>query len=73
MEIDNYMTIAEAAYRWGKKQETVKNKLKPSLNKEEIEQMEREGLIKSFVEPGKSKRSWIISVQAMEKWYGKEK
>lgn len=73
MKINNYMTPSEAAHRWGINTETLKNKLKPSLNKNEIMQMKKEGLIKSFIEPGKRNRSWIISVKAMEKWYGKEK
>lgn len=71
MEIDNYMTPNEAAYRWGINQETVKNKLKPSLNKEEIEKMQSEGLIKSFVRPDGKRKEWIISVKAMEIWFGK--
>lgn len=71
-EIDNYMTLSEAAYRWGKNIETVKNKLKPSLNKEEIEQMEKEGLIKCFIAPGKSHKSWIITTDAMKKWFPKK-
>lgn len=73
MKINNYMTRAEAAYRWGINIETLKNKLKPSLNKEEIATMEKEGLIKSFVEPGKKMRSWIITTDAMKIWFGKEK
>ena len=72
MKINNYMTPNEASYRWGINQETVKNKLKPSLNKEEIEQMEKEGLIKSFIRPDGKRREWIITVQAMERWFGKK-
>ena len=70
-EIDRYMSPTEAAYRWGKNKETVKNKLKPSLNKKEIEEMEKEGLIKSFSRPGGIRKEWIISVEAMERWFGK--
>ena len=72
MDIQNYMTPNEAAFRWGVNTETVKNKLKMSLNKDEIELMQKEGLIKSFIEPGKKNRSWIVTTQAMEKWFGKE-
>jgi len=72
VKINNYMTPNEASYRWGINQETVKNKLKPSLNKEEIEQMEKEGLIKSFIRPDGKRREWIITVQAMERWFGKK-
>lgn len=71
-EINNYMTPAEAAHRWGLKQETVKSKLKPSLYKN-LDQMIEDGLIKSFQKPGGQRKEWIISVQAMEKWYGPEK
>ncbi|MCF3942227.1 helix-turn-helix domain-containing protein [Oceanobacillus alkalisoli] len=71
-EIDNYMTPAEAAYRWGIKIERLKERLKPSRNNEEIEQMVKDGQIKYFIEPGKKNRSWIISTDAMEKWYPKE-
>ncbi|MCG5104465.1 DNA-binding protein [Oceanobacillus alkalisoli] len=71
-EIDKYMTPAEAAYRWGIKIERLKERLKPSRNNEEIEQMVKDGQIKYFIEPGKKNRSWIISTDAMEKWYPKE-
>ncbi|WP_117161355.1 helix-turn-helix domain-containing protein [Paraliobacillus sp. X-1268] len=69
-EINNYMTPAEAAYRWGKNQETVKNKLKPSLNSE-LDQMIKRGLIKYYQKPDGQRREWIVSVQAMEEWFGK--
>jgi len=71
--IDNYMTPNEAAYRWGINQETVKNKLKPSLNKDEITQMEKDGLIKSFVRPGGKRKEWIITEKAMFQWFGEPK
>lgn len=66
------MTPNEASYRWSINHESFKNKLKPSVNKKEIEQMEKDGLIKSFVRPDGRRRDWIISTKAMEKWYGKE-
>lgn len=68
--IENYMSPNEAAYRWGINQETVKNKLKPSLNKKEIDEMEKKGLIKSFVRPGGKRREWIITSDAMKHWFG---
>lgn len=71
-EIDNYMTPSEAAYRWGINQETMKNKLKPSVNKN-INEMVEQGLIKYFQHPAGQRREWIISVQAMEKWFGEKK
>ena len=73
MKIDNYMTPNEASFRWGINQETVKNKLKPSLNKKEMEQMEKDGLIKGFVRPGGKRKEWIISKQAMYQWFGEPK
>ncbi len=72
MKINNYMTVNEAAYRWNIKTNTVKNKLKPSLNKQEIEMMIEKGLIKYFIEPGKKNRSWIITSEAMEYWFNKK-
>lgn len=73
MKIDNYMTPNEASYRWGINQETVKNKLKPSINKEEIERMEKDGLIKSFVRPNGKRKEWILSKDAMYQWFGEPK
>lgn len=72
-EIDNYMTPNEAAHRWGVKLEALKERLKPSRNNEQIEEMVEEGLIKYFIEPGKKNRSWIISTAAMKKWYPNKK
>lgn len=68
--IDNYMTPAEAAHRWGVNQETVKSRLKPSLYQSQIEEMINAGLIKFYLAPGGSRKEWIISDQAMEKWFG---
>ena len=70
VEINRYMTPSEASFKWGVNLDTLKNKLKPSLNKVEIEYMEKQGYIKSFVEPKRKNRSWIISNDAMEKWFG---
>lgn len=66
------MTIAEAAEKWGISQETVKNKLKISLNKDEIEEMLQQGLIKYYQKTDGKRKEWIISKRAMNKWYGKE-
>lgn len=72
-EIDKYMTPAEAAHRWGEKQETVKNKLKPSIAGEEnLKEMIDQGLIKFFQKPGGKRKEWIISEKAMETWFGKK-
>jgi len=70
-EIDKYMTPAEAAHRWGISQETVKSRLKPSLYENQINEMIDAGLIKYFQKPGNQRKEWIISIEAMEKWFGK--
>lgn len=71
-EIDRYMTPSEAAFRWGIPQETVKNKLKPSLNREQIDDMIERGLIKYFQHPDGQRREWIITDKAMEEWFPKK-
>lgn len=72
-EIDKYMTPAEAAYRWGKPQETIKSKLKPSIvGQKEIDEMINAGLIKFFQKPGGQRKEWIISEMAMKKWFGEK-
>lgn len=71
-EIDNYMTPTEAAYRWGINPETVKSRLKPSLYKKQINEMVEQGLIKFFQNPNGTRKEWIISTDAMEKWFGKK-
>lgn len=73
--IDDYMTVGEAAYSWGLSIETVKNRLKPSIkgNKEKIERMVNEGLIRYSWDPGKQQGIWIISSEAMNYWYPHKK
>lgn len=73
--IDNYMTVSEAAYRWGIPQETVKNRFKPYFKsyQEQTNKMLEDGLIKFFQKPGGQRKEWIISIQAMEMWFGKPK
>lgn len=71
-DIDNYMTVHEAAHKYNVNLNTLKEKLKPSRNKDQIESMVEDGLIKYFIEPGKKNRSWIISTAAMEKWFPKK-
>lgn len=72
--IDAYMTISEAAYRWGIPQETIKNKLKPSIvGQESIDRMIEAGLIKYFQKPNGKLKEWIISEDAMEIWFGPKK
>lgn len=72
-DIDKYMTPSEAAHRWGISIETVKNKLKPSVaGKESINNLIDQGLIKYHQNPGGKRKEWIISVKAMEYWFGKK-
>lgn len=71
-EIDKYMTITEAADRWNLPKETIKSKLKPSIvGQEAIDDMIKAGLIKYYQKPSGQLKYWIISVEAMEKWFGK--
>lgn len=67
--INNYMTISEAAEKWGVNVETVKNKLKPSLvGQEKINEMLNKGLIKCYSKSG-TRNEWIISQKAMKEWF----
>ena len=70
-KIDDFMTVSEAAYRWNIPLETVKNRLKPSVNKD-LNKMIDEGLVKYFQKPNSRMKSWIISKQAMEIWFGEQ-
>lgn len=73
MEIDNYMTINEAAERWNKNEETLKKRIKPSTrNEEEIQRYIKQGLIKYYQKAGAKRGEWIITSKLMEKWYGPE-
>ncbi len=70
-EIDKYMTVNEAAERYSISADTIKSRLKPSLPKywEETVSMINQGLLK-YYQKGQRKE-WIISTDAMEKWFGK--
>lgn len=71
MRIHDYMTVSEAAYKWNVPQETVKNKLKPSIvGKERIDEMIEKGYIKYFQKPNGRRKEWIITTKAMEIWFG---
>lgn len=72
-EIDNYMTVAEAAHRWNVPQETLKSKLKPAISSSwaQTEQMIEEGLLKYFQKPGGQRKDWIITTDAMKRWFEK--
>ena len=70
MDINKYMTISEAAHRWGIPTNTVKNKLKPSVvGEDKINKMVKKGLIKYFIHPNSKRRDWIISDDAMKEWF----
>ena len=72
MEINKYMTVSEAAHRWGIPTNTVKGRLKPSIvGEEKINEMVDKGLIKYFVHPSSGRRDWIISEDAMREWFPK--
>ncbi|MGA4466555.1 DNA-binding protein [Bacillus bombysepticus] len=76
-EIENYMSPAEAAYKWGIKRDTLKNRYSPSMlneeQKKELQRMIDEGLIKFFLPPNGTRKDWIISRTAMFKWFGNPK
>ncbi|ETT84159.1 MarR family transcriptional regulator [Viridibacillus sp. FSL R5-0477] len=74
MDINNYMSPTEAAFRWGIPTSTMQERLKSRTNKmtNELEQMKEKGLIKYFKLPDAKRGEWIISTTAMEKWYGPE-
>ncbi|APC48308.1 hypothetical protein BME96_09070 [Virgibacillus halodenitrificans] len=70
MNIHRYMTPNEAAYRWGINQETVMTKLNSSLHQEDIDTFIKNGLIKFFAINDGTKKEWIITEEAMERWFG---
>lgn len=72
-EIDKYMTPAEAAYKWGIPQETLKSRLKTTINNNNIEWMIEKGFIKFFKKPTATRKEWIISAEAMKLWFGDNK
>lgn len=73
MLIDNYMTVAEAAYRWNLQDNTLKKRIKPSTRDEQaIQGYLDKGLLKYFKKPGAIRGEWILTRQLMEEWYGDE-
>lgn len=72
MDINDYMTVNEAVYRWGASPESVKQRLKPSRNKS-LDQLIDSGLVKYFKHPERTRGEWILTKYFMEKYYGKEK
>lgn len=71
--INNFMTIQEAADRWGISAETLKSKLKSSITGDaKINDWIKAGLIKSYTKEGGKNKLWIISTDFMTMHYGKE-
>lgn len=59
--IDNYMTLGEAAERYGVSIDMIKNRLKPSkVGRAKIDEWVKQGLVKL------SNRTWIISTDFMD-------
>lgn len=73
--IDNYMSPAEAADRWGIPFAALKEKLRgrTPAAEEKIDHMLRNGMIKYYLPPGGQRKDWIISMEAMQYWYGDPK
>jgi predicted transcriptional regulator len=73
--IDNFMTVSEAAERWGVPADTIRNYLKPSNKKkwQKTEKMIELGLLKYHQSKFDTKKEWILSKDAMEVWFGVEK
>lgn len=71
MNINNYMTVKEAAYRWNVDARTLREKLniqrRPALQKD----MDN-GLVKYFKAPDSKQGEWMITRRAMRMWYGEE-
>lgn len=74
MDLNNVMTPSEAADRWDVKLSTLKSRLQglTKAMQENLEQALEDGLIKRYKAEGKQRYEWILTVEIMEKWYGKE-
>lgn len=71
-EINKYMSLTEAAEKWNKSRHTVRSRLNTEVYGEQIELFIEKGWLKYFIPEGKENKNWIISVDAMEVWFGKE-
>lgn len=71
MTINDYMTRAEAAHRWGVDDNTLKDRLK-TRNAHLWQPHIESGRIKQFKAPGAIRGEWIITKELMEIWYGPE-
>lgn len=74
MTINDYMTITEAAQRWGKSLDTLRDRLKgrSASALKDLEYLKANGLVKRFVATNAKRGEWILHVGAMEYWYGPE-
>ena len=71
-EIQNYMTVKEAAYRWDIEVRRLREKL--NINRRPALQADLDnGLVKYFKVPDAKNGDWIITAEAMTSWYGPEK
>lgn len=62
--LDQIMTIPEAAERFGINQQTLKNKMKPSIiGQERIDEWVAEGLIRQ------SSKTWLVTEKFIEKLF----
>lgn len=66
-------TIAEAAHKWGVSESTIKSRLRVNRHAEQVESLKEQGLIKAFIKPNGKRKDWIISEQAMEIWFEKQR
>lgn len=71
MDIRDFMTPTEAAYRWDMSIDTIKSRLK-IRRRNDLDEVLKGGLAKRFRMPGSERGEWILTKELMEKWYGPE-
>lgn len=69
-DIDNYMTIAEAADRFDIQQSTLKERLsgRTKQGAYDVELLKQRGLIKHYKKQGATRGEWIVTTDAMRFW-----
>lgn len=74
-EIDNYMSIPEAAERYGMQETTIKERLRGRTKQSEhdVALLKQRGLIKHYKKQGATRGEWIITKDAMRFWGYTEK
>lgn len=72
--IENYMTISEAADRYGISETTLKERLSGRTQRGQnlITALTNEGLIRHYKKVGAQRGNWIVTKKAMERWGYKE-